>query len=213
MSFLDLKASRSTKSYVKSSINRPAFSASGELVEHERDGQISAASEEGLYSSLPPSVEVRRSELSGRGIWTKLPIKAGMFRAQIFPLVLICSWTGSVIVVAKPYASALSSENLQIYCSSCFASSGSDGMKRCSKCRAAYYCDWVRFRPFSVNLNSTFFRLARITIGRSTNMSARLCSDGFRQLHQAIRYLLLMLSDALVECYGEGRRTDSTVSK
>ncbi|KAE9387099.1 SET domain-containing protein [Gymnopus androsaceus JB14] len=77
-----------------------------------------------MYSALPQSVEVRRSKLSGRGIWAKKPIRAG-----------------SVIIVAKPYASTLSSENLQSYCSSCFAPSGPDGMKRCTKCRTVYYCD------------------------------------------------------------------------
>ncbi|KAE9407296.1 SET domain-containing protein [Gymnopus androsaceus JB14] len=77
-----------------------------------------------MYSALPQSVEVRRSKLSGRGIWAKNPIRAG-----------------SVIIVAKPYASTLSSENLQSYCSSCFAPSGPDGMKRCTKCRTVYYCD------------------------------------------------------------------------
>ncbi|KAF9060323.1 SET domain-containing protein [Rhodocollybia butyracea] len=77
-----------------------------------------------MYSSLPKSVEVRLSNANGRGIWAKGPIKAGMASFAL-----------------PPYASALSTRNLTTHCSSCFASSSPDGMRRCTKCRSAYYCD------------------------------------------------------------------------
>ncbi|KAJ4479084.1 hypothetical protein J3R30DRAFT_3702122 [Lentinula aciculospora] len=131
MSFAELKSTRRPKSYVVSSTSHPTISALGEQsvepsLAHENDGAgfEQAISAKGMYSALPVYVEVRHSEVNGRGVWTKSPIKAG-----------------SVIFVTRPYASALSTPNLLSYCSSCFASSSNDSMSRCTKCRIAHYCD------------------------------------------------------------------------
>ncbi|KIK64626.1 hypothetical protein GYMLUDRAFT_160635 [Collybiopsis luxurians FD-317 M1] len=77
-----------------------------------------------MYGLLPSSVEVRHSDVNGRGLWTGIPIRAG-----------------STIVATKPYIAALSAQNLVSYCSSCFAPAGPNGMQRCTKCRTVYYCN------------------------------------------------------------------------
>ncbi|KAF5362827.1 hypothetical protein D9757_012175 [Collybiopsis confluens] len=136
MSFSDLKSARNNKSYVKSSVNCPTSSTSGEPVEsgleqnaenvEPKATQDRLSFEEGMYSSLPSSVEIRRSTSNGRGIWTLRPIRAG-----------------ESIIVTKAFAASLSNQNLPSYCSSCFAPADPNGMQRCTKCRAAYYCDSI----------------------------------------------------------------------
>ncbi|KAJ3991212.1 hypothetical protein F5050DRAFT_1581798 [Lentinula boryana] len=79
-----------------------------------------------MYTVLPDSVQVRQSEVNGRGIWTKLPVRAG-----------------NVIFVTKPYAAALSTPSLSSHCSSCFALSSTSLLRRCTKCRIAHYCDFT----------------------------------------------------------------------
>ncbi|KAJ4472771.1 hypothetical protein C8J55DRAFT_579714 [Lentinula edodes] len=77
-----------------------------------------------MYSELPDFVEIRQSEMTGRGIWTQSPIRAG-----------------SVIFVTKPYAAALSSPKLKSYCSCCYEQTSRNGLRRCTKCRLTHYCD------------------------------------------------------------------------
>ncbi|KAJ3823176.1 hypothetical protein F5880DRAFT_1482708 [Lentinula raphanica] len=125
MSFKELKSSKKARSYVHSSVDRPAISAPIEESQPGHEPQ-KASSDEKLYNALPNSLEIRHSEVNGRGLWTTSTIKAGV-----------------VIFVTKPFASALSTSNLSSYCSSCFAPSSSNGMRRCTKCRIAHYCDSI----------------------------------------------------------------------
>ncbi|ORY22390.1 hypothetical protein BCR39DRAFT_551744 [Naematelia encephala] len=96
--------------------------------------------------TLPPFLQVRRSEGSGRGIYTTKRIKAG-----------------SVLLLSTPRVAVLSTSQLSSTCSGCFLTpqesalkSGQpvQGIKRCQACRATYYCsiacqrnDWKEHKP------------------------------------------------------------------
>ncbi|KAF8827284.1 hypothetical protein HHX47_DHR5000914 [Lentinula edodes] len=132
MSFVQLKSSRSTKSFVQPNISRYVSSASTEQSSESSSSVKNLVSntkavgrEEGMYRELPDFIEIRQSEETGRGIWTQSPIRAG-----------------SVIFVTKPYAAALSSPKLTSYCSYCFEQTGMNGLRRCTKCRVTHYCDF-----------------------------------------------------------------------
>ncbi|KAF8886043.1 hypothetical protein CPB84DRAFT_1685242 [Gymnopilus junonius] len=80
---------------------------------------------EGLYTSLPPALEVRTSDTDGRGVYSKY------FRKP-----------GDVLISVKPHIAALSNEHLEDYCSSCFAPKPSNGsLRRCTGCKVLHYCD------------------------------------------------------------------------
>ncbi|THU98784.1 SET domain-containing protein [Dendrothele bispora CBS 962.96] len=132
MSFADLRANRKTKSYVQSSVTEPASNSSAINTSDASQGPeqkenvepTEVASFPGLYQAIPPALEVRISEKSGRGLWTKAAIRAG-----------------TVILSLKPHVAALSLQHLDSCCSSCFASTSTTELRRCTKCRVVRYCD------------------------------------------------------------------------
>ncbi|EGO03364.1 hypothetical protein SERLA73DRAFT_174827 [Serpula lacrymans var. lacrymans S7.3] len=73
---------------------------------------------------LPPSVEIRNSSVSGRGIWAKEKKEAG-----------------SILISVKPHISVLSNQSLHTHCSSCCGPAPPSGLKRCVRCRMVWYCD------------------------------------------------------------------------
>ncbi|KAF5364937.1 hypothetical protein D9758_008087 [Tetrapyrgos nigripes] len=132
MSFSDLHAARKTNSYVQSSVPQNASNSSartasdvGEQPEQKPGIEpTKIASFTGLYKPLPSALEIRVSETSGRGIWTKVHIRAG-----------------TAILSLKPHVAVLSLQHLNSHCSSCFASATSSVLRRCTKCHVVWYCD------------------------------------------------------------------------
>ncbi|PPQ93755.1 hypothetical protein CVT25_008135 [Psilocybe cyanescens] len=97
--------------------------------EKSRQGNTSAItplSRDGLYASLPPTLDVRMStgELgNGRGIYSKYYRKPG-----------------DVLLSIKPHVAALSNEHLEEYCSNCCAPK-TTSLRRCTGCKLLHYCD------------------------------------------------------------------------
>ncbi|ESK87070.1 n-lysine methyltransferase smyd2-like [Moniliophthora roreri MCA 2997] len=86
---------------------------------------------DGLYSSLPPWLEIRVSDVQGRGIWATQSIRSG-----------------SSILSVKPHSHAISNRYLDTCCSACSASAEAPAtaqaptkLSRCTKCRAVWYCN------------------------------------------------------------------------
>ncbi|KAG2108658.1 uncharacterized protein F5147DRAFT_694186 [Suillus discolor] len=128
MSFASLKSQRQSKasrSYVTSTDNsKESHSTTIPKAIHPNDPTTSTPSNGGtVYHGIPENVEVRVSEISGRGLWARNLIKAG-----------------SVIISLRPYSFALASRYLDSHCSSCAATSNS-GLLRCTKCRTVWYCN------------------------------------------------------------------------
>ncbi|KAG6834370.1 hypothetical protein H0H93_010086 [Arthromyces matolae] len=118
MSFASLKKTRDekrSKSYVQSLPSQPVQS----------EGQDIKTLDEVLYS-LPDNIEIRRSESSGRGLWSKTKYTPG-----------------STLLVAKPHIAVLSNRYLDSYCSNCFGPAPECGLKRCTTCRTVWYCGSV----------------------------------------------------------------------
>ncbi|TFK41651.1 hypothetical protein BDQ12DRAFT_733136 [Crucibulum laeve] len=88
--------------------------SSGELVDRA-----------GFYNNaILSNLEVRMSteEGKGRGIWSKAPWRPG-----------------DVLISVKPHVAALSNQNLETHCSSCFGPG--EALKRCQSCKVVHYCD------------------------------------------------------------------------
>ncbi|KAK7457072.1 hypothetical protein VKT23_010373 [Stygiomarasmius scandens] len=128
MSFTDLRAARKTKSYVQSSIpettSNSSASNTSDAQKENAESTTKVASFPELYKALPSALEIRVSETSGRGIWTKASIRAG-----------------TTILSLKPHAAVLSLRHLDSHCSACFASATTSELRRCTKCRVVRYCD------------------------------------------------------------------------
>ncbi|KAF8805220.1 SET domain-containing protein [Phlegmacium glaucopus] len=80
----------------------------------------------GLYTAIPSVLDVRVNEgrpENGRGVYSKIHWKPG-----------------EVLISVKPHVAALSNDNLEAYCSSCFGP-GSGSLSRCTGCKAILYCD------------------------------------------------------------------------
>ncbi|KAF8173082.1 hypothetical protein BJ912DRAFT_1024948 [Pholiota molesta] len=77
----------------------------------------------GLYGSIPPSLDVRESKESGRGLYSTYARRPG-----------------DVLLSVKPHVAALSTKKLEDYCSSCFAVKKGT-LQRCTGCRVLCYCD------------------------------------------------------------------------
>ncbi|KAH9477693.1 Histone-lysine N-methyltransferase ASHR1 [Psilocybe cubensis] len=81
---------------------------------------------DGLYKSLPPTLEVRMSTGAtgnGRGLYSKY------YRRP-----------GDVLLSIKPHVAALSNEHLEDYCSNCCAPKTTN-LQRCTGCKLLHYCD------------------------------------------------------------------------
>ncbi|KAF9236037.1 hypothetical protein BU15DRAFT_50600 [Melanogaster broomeanus] len=92
--------------------------STSESVQHETE------SETGLYKQLPASLEVRRSENSGRGLWARESFKAG-----------------TVVLSIEPHAFVLSNQYLDSHCSSCAKAASTSPLMRCSGCTKVWYCN------------------------------------------------------------------------
>lgn len=118
MSFTDIRARRQAKearSYVGSSL-KP--SGTGLTIEE------STLAHAPLYGTLPPSVDVRANQETGRGIYAKERFKKG-----------------GVVFGSKPPIYVLSTKNLEHFCSSCIAPAPTSGLKRCTLCKNLWYCN------------------------------------------------------------------------
>ncbi|KAG6811187.1 hypothetical protein H0H92_008627 [Tricholoma furcatifolium] len=124
-SFTDLRASRQSKakSYVQSTNSTQSSSSTPPLQPSPDEGQ-KLKDVDGLFRSLPQSIEIRTSEHSGRGLWSKTSRKPG-----------------DVFLAVKPHIAVLSNQYLDSYCSNCFGPPSATGLKRCTICRVVWYCD------------------------------------------------------------------------
>ncbi|KAL5476772.1 hypothetical protein ACEPAI_2958 [Sanghuangporus weigelae] len=77
----------------------------------------------GWYAQLPPYLSMKRTQETGRGLWTNEDVPAG-----------------TVIIAVKPHIHALSRSQLALYCTACCAPQPRTGFKKCSKCKTVYYC-------------------------------------------------------------------------
>ncbi|KAL5514375.1 hypothetical protein ACEPAG_2463 [Sanghuangporus baumii] len=77
----------------------------------------------GWYAQLPPFLSIKRTQETGRGLWTNKDVSAG-----------------TVIIAVKPHVHALSRSQLALYCTACCAPQPWTGFKKCSKCKTVYYC-------------------------------------------------------------------------
>ncbi|KIK95837.1 hypothetical protein PAXRUDRAFT_826610 [Paxillus rubicundulus Ve08.2h10] len=126
MSFADLKSKRqpSSKSYV-SVLSPPASVPTQSSPQASRSRSVQHDTTPGeFYKQLPASLEIRRSEHSGRGLWTRECLKAG-----------------TVILSVEPHSFALSNQHLDSHCSSCAKATSTSPLMRCSGCATVWYCN------------------------------------------------------------------------
>ncbi|KDQ60288.1 hypothetical protein JAAARDRAFT_191683 [Jaapia argillacea MUCL 33604] len=125
MSFSDLqneRQNRQPQSFVKpTSETSSSPSNSGTSIASASQTVVSA---DGLYQVLPTLVEIRQTPSSGRGIFAKEKISRG-----------------SIIISTKPHVNVLSTKLLDAFCSACCAPAPPTGLKRCTRCRALWYCN------------------------------------------------------------------------
>ncbi|KAF8067952.1 hypothetical protein FPV67DRAFT_1166626 [Lyophyllum atratum] len=124
-SFTNLRASRQSKeskSYVKSSLS-PQLSSSTPLSPPDPGQNARSLNLQTIYS-LPSTIDIRASNDSGRGLWSKSHYKAG-----------------DTLLALKPHIAVLSKPYLDAYCSNCFGPPQDHGLKRCPACRTIWYCD------------------------------------------------------------------------
>ncbi|KAL0958187.1 hypothetical protein HGRIS_000350 [Hohenbuehelia grisea] len=119
-SFSQLRAARQTKE-TKSLVNSQSENSKATTNETFQSAP-SDFNANGLYSSLPASIEIKTSETHGRGLWLKEPLKAG-----------------TVLINTKPRVAVLSNRYLDSHCSACFEPASP--LKRCTQCQTVYYCD------------------------------------------------------------------------
>ncbi|KAH0834774.1 hypothetical protein J3R83DRAFT_10373 [Lanmaoa asiatica] len=142
MSFADLKSKRQSKnseSYV-SALSGPVAPVPTQSSPQASTSTVRndvAVDTEGLYPQLPPSLEIRKSDHSGRGLWTRQPFKPG-----------------SIILSIEPYVFVLSNQYLDSHCSSCANATSISPLMRCSSCGMLRYCnsscqkaDWGLHKP------------------------------------------------------------------
>ena len=99
---------------------------------------------DGLYASLPPTLDVRSDPTNGRGIYTKISRKPGLYLFS--PVESILMWClGEILLTVKPGVVALSNIHLKDHCSNCCGLGSA--LKRCTDCKTVFYCDSVS--PFS----------------------------------------------------------------
>ncbi|KAH7907614.1 hypothetical protein BJ138DRAFT_1159733 [Hygrophoropsis aurantiaca] len=132
MSFANLKSQRQEKSR-KSYVDVPQSSVSSnpetitllssEKADHNRD-ESHYATPNGIYTSLPTSMEIRMTSASGRSLYMKEPTR-----------------TGSILISVKPHVYVLSNQYLDSHCSSCSAPASSSGLKKCTRCQTIRYCN------------------------------------------------------------------------
>ncbi|KAL5498709.1 hypothetical protein ACEPAH_2064 [Sanghuangporus vaninii] len=77
----------------------------------------------GWYAQMPAFLSIKRTQETGRGLWTNKDIPAG-----------------TVIIAVKPHVHALSRSQLALYCTACCAPQPRTGFKKCSKCKTVCYC-------------------------------------------------------------------------
>ncbi|KAF8122536.1 hypothetical protein EV363DRAFT_1436578 [Boletus edulis] len=129
MSFADFKSkrqSKSSKSYV-SALSGPVASvptqsspqASTSAVRHDV-----VMDTDGLYPQLPSLLEIRKTDYSGRGLWTRQHVKYG-----------------SVILSIEAHVGVLSNQHLDSRCSSCTKATSTSPFMRCSGCGTLRYCN------------------------------------------------------------------------
>ncbi|EAU83524.2 hypothetical protein CC1G_04780 [Coprinopsis cinerea okayama7 len=127
--FRTLKSSRATRqSFVKAE-KKPENetgiqSEISQKVESEPQLGSSYTPADGLYSSLPSSLQIRVEPETGRGIYTT----DNGFKP------------GAVLVSTKPHIATLSTSQLSSYCSACFGPGTSAPLKRCPNCKIVMYC-------------------------------------------------------------------------
>ncbi|KAI9568086.1 hypothetical protein HD554DRAFT_2102896 [Boletus coccyginus] len=139
MSFADLKSKRqrkSSKSYVStlSGPVAPVHTRSSPQVSISNDAAVDT---KGLYPQLPPWLEIRKSDHSGRCLWTRQHFKPG-----------------SIILSIAPHVFVLSNQYLDSHCSSCAKAESTSPLMRCSGCGTLRYCnsgcqkaDWSLHKP------------------------------------------------------------------
>ncbi|PCH45077.1 SET domain-containing protein [Wolfiporia cocos MD-104 SS10] len=133
MSFASLRSSRQSKE-AKSFVKRSTDSVSSPITTDRNssnvvDDKLPSANSaylvhyDGLHKALPPTLEIRTSSGSGRGLYAKKTLKAGF-----------------VLAAATPHVNVLSTSYLDSYCSNCCGPAPQSGLKRCTKCRTVWYC-------------------------------------------------------------------------
>jgi hypothetical protein len=141
------KEAKSYTSSAQTSHETEGFTNDSNMVPTRTTGPI--LNSDGLYPSLPSVLDVRVNEKkpeTGRGIYSKIHWKPGESTPKekvIGMLKLYNTSTGDVLISVKPHVAALSNDNLETYCSSCFGP-GSGSLRRCTGCKAVLYCDSVR---------------------------------------------------------------------
>ncbi|KAG8993352.1 hypothetical protein FRB94_010836 [Tulasnella sp. JGI-2019a] len=85
-----------------------------------------------IYPELPPFLEIRTYDTSGRGIWTKT---VGDGDSKNIP-------AGTRLFAVQPHVSTLSTIHLSSLCSACHRSAGpaEAALQRCVKCKIVWYC-------------------------------------------------------------------------
>ncbi|KAN0085790.1 hypothetical protein V8E55_006924 [Tylopilus felleus] len=142
MSFADLKSkrqSKSSKSYV-SALSGPVASVPTQSSPQAstpaiRDNVV--VDTQGLYPQLPPALEIRETDHSGRGLWVQQYFKSG-----------------SIVLSIVPHVFVLSNQYLDSHCSSCAKAASTSPFMRCSGCGKLRYCstscqkaDWSLHKP------------------------------------------------------------------
>lgn len=108
--------------------------------------------EENAYADLPPSLEVRRVEGRGRGVFAKRGLKAGTGfaerRLRRAELMRVVGGAGSTLLATAPLVSVLDNYNLGRRCGYCFTKKlgggGTGELLQCSACKVVRYCSSVR---------------------------------------------------------------------
>jgi hypothetical protein len=147
MSFADIRAQRNLRTR-KSYVTAP-ISGSPEVSSHNFAPVVECPvvlPPDGLYQSLPSSLEIRSSTTSGRGVWVKSAHNPGenFSHNNIWDITLILAMLqGSVLISLTPDIIVLSNQYLDSHCSACAGTAPVTGLKRCTKCRTVWYCDNV----------------------------------------------------------------------
>ncbi|EIN09090.1 SET domain-containing protein [Punctularia strigosozonata HHB-11173 SS5] len=113
--------------------------ASAIIQDQEQTESAKPVDKDGLYACIPPTLDLRESPKSGRGLYVKVAIRRG-----------------SSLLSTRPHVSVLSTPYLSSHCSSCAAPASPERpqLKRCAKCHVVHYCsqkcqnaDWKAHKP------------------------------------------------------------------
>ncbi|KAG9031102.1 hypothetical protein FRB95_003148 [Tulasnella sp. JGI-2019a] len=119
-----------------------------------------------IYPELPPFLEIRTYDTSGRGIWTKT---IGDGDSKNIP-------AGTRLFAVQPHVSTLSTIHLSSLCSACHRSAGpaEAALQRCVKCKIVWYCSKkCQTSDWQAHKHESFYTWRSDTLSRASAMAER----------------------------------------